>query len=229
MASYKPVVQKTPKKEVVLPTTPVTPKTPKSIVPSQPRPLDLAPAPIISNLVTSEQFTNLERDIAFLTNKIGQLENKSIIIPIKLLSPNATLPKYSKADDAAMDLYASLDVTIPYDIDINSNPVQLNSTLVSTHVSMAIPVGYYGRVAPRSGLSCKGIGVGAGVVDAGYRGHIKVLLINNGAEDFKVSKGDRIAQLIITKIADNPQLQLITDGELPESDRGDDGFGSTGR
>ena len=105
-------------------------------------------------------------------------------------------------------------------------PAILNRGLVPTGISMAIPVGYYGRVAPRSGLSCKGFDVGAGVIDAGYRGEIKVLMINNSTEKKTFYKGDKFAQLILTKILDRPILEEVT--ELPTSERGAGGFGSTG-
>jgi len=72
--------------------------------------------------------------------------------------------------------------------------------LISTGISVQIPIGNYGRIAPRSGLAVKHfIDVGAGVVDADYRGEVRVLLFNFGEEEFKVSQGDRIAQLIIEK------------------------------
>lgn len=155
-------------------------------------------------------------------------------IPVKLLNENATIPVYSKSDDAAMDLYASEDVEIPplgvgltLEKTSLSTEIMLNNRkLVPTGIQMAIPVGYYGRVAPRSGLSCKGLDIGAGVIDAGYRGEIKILAINNSNKDFFVKRGERIAQLIVTKIADSPTLSVVD--ELPSSDRGASGFGSTG-
>ena len=162
----------------------------------------------------------------------------TITIPIKLLNKYATTPVYSKSGDAAMDLYSSEDVEIPpmdVSLKMSERPVGTrivvteitldNRKLVSTGVQMAIPVGYYGRVAPRSGLSCKGLDIGAGVIDAGYRGEIKILAINNSNNNFCVLRGERIAQLIITKIA-NPVLEVVD--ELPPSDRGESGFGSTG-
>ena len=91
---------------------------------------------------------------------------------------------------------------------------------------MAIPHGNYGRIAPRSGLAVKKmIDVGAGVIDSDYRGEVKVLLFNFGAEDFKVCKGDRIAQLIIEKYT----ITSIQEVEnLSSTERGEAGFGSTG-
>lgn len=97
--------------------------------------------------------------------------------------------------------------------------------LVDTQITMAIPEGLYRQIAPRSGLAVKhGIDVGAGVIDSDYRGTIQVLLFNFGREDFLIRKGDRIAQLIIEKIA-SPVIQDVND--LEETTRGEKGFGST--
>ena len=73
---------------------------------------------------------------------------------------------------------------------------------------MAIPKHIYARVAPRSGLACKGIDVSAGVIDSSYRGTVKVLLVNNSENDFTVSIGDRIAQMILERI-ENPEVTLV--------------------
>ena len=95
-----------------------------------------------------------------------------------------------------------------------------------TDLQIAVPEGCYGRVAPRSGLAAKKfIDVGAGVIDYDYRGNVGVVLFNFGDEDFKVSKGDRIAQLICEKIS-YPQLEQCK--TLDVTERGAGGFGSTG-
>ena len=95
-----------------------------------------------------------------------------------------------------------------------------------TDLQIAVPEGCYGRVAPRSGLAAKKfIDVGAGVIDFDYRGNVGVVLFNFGDEDFKVAKGDRIAQLICEKIC-YPQLKECK--TLDETERGTGGFGSTG-
>ena len=96
--------------------------------------------------------------------------------------------------------------------------------LIPTGWKFKLPPGTYGRIAPRSGLSLKGIDVGAGVIDRDYRGEIKVLLINNSAQPFAVNKGDRIAQLICEKIV----YPYIKEDILDYTTRGDKGFGSTG-
>ena len=98
--------------------------------------------------------------------------------------------------------------------------------MVKTGISVAIPEGCYGRIAPRSGLAVKRfIDVGAGVIDADYRGGIGVVLFNHSGEDFVVKPGDRIAQLLLEKI-ETPTVKEAE--ELPDTKRGTDGFGSTG-
>ena len=98
--------------------------------------------------------------------------------------------------------------------------------LVKTDIQIHVPEGCYGRVAPRSGLAVKNfIDVGAGVVDEDYRGNLGVVLFNHSETDFKVEKGDRIAQLICERIC-YPELEECP--SLTETERGAGGFGSTG-
>ena len=100
--------------------------------------------------------------------------------------------------------------------------------MVPTGIAVAIPIGHAGLVAPRSGLAARhGISVvtGPGVVDAGYRGEVQVILINHGKSRVELRRGDRIAQLVVVPIA---ATELVEVAELPDSDRGADGFGSTG-
>ena len=136
---------------------------------------------------------------------------------IQLLTPDAKTPVRGSDKAAGMDLHASEDCVI--------NPQERR--LVSTGVAVALPNNTYGRVAPRSGLAVKnGIDVLAGVVDEDYRGEVKVALINHGTEPFVVSKGDRIAQLIVESIL-RPVIEVVDN--LEETTRGDGGFGSTGK
>lgn len=138
-------------------------------------------------------------------------------LKVKLLSPHAKAPTRSSSRAAGYDLYASEDLSIAGNFRM----------LVPTDISLAIPAGHYGRIAPRSGLALNhGIDVGAGVVDEDYRGHVQVLLINTRATNFSVRRGDRIAQLILERIATPP---LVIVDELDETVRGEAGFGSTGR
>ena len=113
-------------------------------------------------------------------------------------------------------MYAYEGVTVP----------ARGKALVSTAISMAIPIGNYGRIAPRSGLAAKHmIDVGAGVIDSDYRGEVKVLLFNLSDTDFTVEKNDRVAQMIIEKYT---PTELVEVEELDSTMHGVSGFGSTG-
>lgn len=120
---------------------------------------------------------------------------------------------------AGYDIYASEEAVIPAQ----------GQGLVGTDISVAVPIGTYGRVAPRSGLAVKhGISTGAGVIDADYRGEVKVVLFNHAQKDFTIQKGDRIAQLVLEKIV-MADIKQITAEELDITARGEGGFGSTGK
>ncbi len=137
-------------------------------------------------------------------------------IQIKKLKESAKLPTYAHATDAGADLYSAEDITIPAG----------QRVLVSTGVAMAIPDGYAGLIWDKSGISAKsGVTTMAGVIDSGYRGEIKVLLYNSSNEDYKVRAGDKIAQMLFQKVE---QGEFEDVQELPDADRGDAGFGSTG-
>ncbi|HEY5921599.1 MAG TPA: dUTP diphosphatase [Kofleriaceae bacterium] len=142
-------------------------------------------------------------------------------VQIRRLRPDAIVPRYQTADAAGMDLHAALD-----------EPMRIEPgavVAVPTGLAMAIPRGYEGQVRPRSGLALKhGISLpnAPGTVDADYRGPVMVLVINHGRESFTVSHGDRIAQLVIAPVM---QADLETVEELPTTERGAGGFGSTGR
>ena len=137
---------------------------------------------------------------------------------VKKLRPEASLPVKGSEQAAGYDLCASEEALVP----------ARGKSLVGTGLAMAIPVGNYGRIAPRSGLAVKNfIDVGAGVVDSDYRGEVKVLLFNFGEVDFKIAKGDRVAQLIIEKYT-RTEIEDVLEGELDATERGEGGFGSTG-
>ena len=127
-------------------------------------------------------------------------------------------PRKAHEDDAAFDLRSRVDAVIP------SGKI----TLLPTGVFMELPVGYEAQVRPRSGLALKhGITVlnTPGTIDAGYRGEVGVILINAGPADFTVARGDRIAQMVVQKLAD---VQLVAAEQLSDTSRGAGGFGSTG-
>lgn len=138
-------------------------------------------------------------------------------LSIRRLRHDAILPVRSTPHAAGLDLFACEAAQIPAG----------RHGVVSTGIAIALPEDCVGLVWPRSGLSLKhGIGTLAGVIDSDYRGEIKVVLMNNGDRDYEIQKGDRIAQLLIQKI------QLIDPVEvdvLPDSSRGESGFGSSGR
>ncbi len=135
---------------------------------------------------------------------------------IQKLSADARLPTRGSAFAAGYDLYAARAATLPAH----------GKGLVDTDLAMAVPPGTYGRVAPRSGLAAKHfIDTGAGVIDADYRGHVRVLLFNHGDADFAIAAGDRIAQLVLERIVTPDVVEVAV---LEESVRGAGGFGSTG-
>ena len=141
-------------------------------------------------------------------------------IPLLRLDPDLPMPAYARPGDAGADLVARDDVLLP---------CRGGRALVPTGAAIAIPEGYAGFVQPRSGLALKH-GVTClntpGLIDAGYRGELKVLLVNTDPEsDFLVKRGERIAQLVIQRV-EHVQFRVVD--ELPDSERGSGGFGSTG-
>lgn len=136
------------------------------------------------------------------------------------MSPHAQLPTYAHRNDAAMDLYSAEECII------SPSSRSLISTGLAIQWRGEDDVNHYLRIAPRSGLAVKEIDVGAGVVDHGYINIIKVLLINNSQNDFHVHIGDRIAQGILTKINRFTSMNVVD--ELDDTERGQNGFGSSG-
>src|SRR3978361_2194162 len=129
--------------------------------------------------------------------------------------PSAQIPQRGSEQSPGLDIHACHPEVIKAG----------KRKLIPTGLAAMPPRDSYIRLAPRSGLARKGIDIGAGVVDADYRGEIKVLLINNSAEDFTIQPGDRIPQLILEQIImANPTVKDI----LPPTTRGSNGFGSTG-
>ena len=129
------------------------------------------------------------------------------------------LPVKAHADDAAFDLRSRTDMSVPVN----------KSTLVPTGVFIELPVNYEAQVRPRSGLALKHnitLTNSPGTIDAGYRGEVGVIMFNHGPEEFSVKRGDRIAQMVIAEL---PEVEIAVCSELSSSDRGEGGFGSTGR
>lgn len=139
-------------------------------------------------------------------------------LQVFLRSKAAKAPTKGSAHAAGYDLYASEFATVPAH----------GQSIVATDISIVVPENTYGRVAPRLGLAVKcGISTGAGVIDADYRGEVKIVLFNHSDKEFTVTPGDRIAQLILESIV-HAEVKLIKEEELTQTVRGGDGFGSTG-
>ena len=139
-------------------------------------------------------------------------------IPLKLLDPDLPVPAHTHAGDAGVDLHTREDATL--------DPGQW--IVLPTGVAIALPDGYAALVLARSGLAAKkGLGVlnAPGLVDSGYRGEIKVILINHGREPVQVDRGERIAQLVVTPVV-LQEFEVVAD--LPESERGKGVLGSSG-
>ena len=140
---------------------------------------------------------------------------------IKKLSPAVQLPTYKTNGASGMDLMAFIEKPI------NLEPGK--SCLIPTGLSVAFPKEYEIQIRPRSGLAAKNsIGVlnTPGTIDSDYRGEIKIILFNHGSKNFMINNKDRIAQMVLTPII---KMELEETNELPESIRGEGGFGSTGK
>ncbi|MEO5653586.1 MAG: dUTP diphosphatase [Marmoricola sp.] len=140
-------------------------------------------------------------------------------ISIRRLDPDLPVPSYAHPGDAGADLHAAVGLTL----------APGERALVPTGLALALPEGYVALVHPRSGLAARhGISIvnAPGTIDAGYRGEVQVCLVNTDArEAFTITRGDRIAQLVIQRFE---HAVFVESGDLPESARGAGGYGSTG-
>ena len=138
---------------------------------------------------------------------------------VRLIDPDMPLPAYAHPGDAGADLVAAADVELA--------PGQRQ--LVPTGIAIALPQGYVGMVVPRSGLAARsGLSIvnTPGIIDAGYRGELKICLLNlDPTSPARIARGDRIAQLVVLPVA-SARFAPVT--HLPASDRGDGGWGSSG-
>jgi dUTP pyrophosphatase len=132
------------------------------------------------------------------------------------------LPSYQSEHAAGLDLVAALPEDAPIELEPSDR------ALVPTGLVIELPQGYEAQVRPRSGLALKhGVTVlnSPGTIDADYRGEVKALIINLGAETFLIQRGDRIAQLVISPVT---RVDIVASGVLGRTERGQGGFGSTG-
>lgn len=135
---------------------------------------------------------------------------------VKLNYEDAQAPTRGSDEAAGYDLYSYESETVV--------PKQIK--LIDTGISIKVPEGTYGRIAPRSSVSKKGILINAGVIDRDYRGPVKVMVHNLSNDNYVINKNDRIAQLILEQIK-TPPVELVE--ELDDTVRGEGGFGSTGK
>lgn len=139
------------------------------------------------------------------------------VLKFKLLDKSAKLPEFAHNDDAGFDIFSNENLILPKGKVYG----------VSTGISSEIPIGHYVSVRDKSGLAIKnGIHTLGGVIDAGYRGEWKIILVNLGKEDFEIEKGNKIAQGILTKLV---KTNIAVAKTLKSSQRGISGFGSTGK
>lgn len=144
---------------------------------------------------------------------------QGVTLEVLIIAEDGFLPEYAKPGDAGADLRSTQDLVLPPGARV----------VVSTGVKLAMPAGMVGLVHPRSGLAVKhGITVlnTPGTIDAGYRGEIMVPLLNTSTEEFHIARGDRIAQLLFQRVEHARFIEVTL---LPESSRGETGFGSSGR
>jgi len=136
-------------------------------------------------------------------------------LKVKRIHPQAKLPSYGHPGDAGLDVFSSEDYILrPGEI----RPVQ-------TGVKVAIPQGYVGLIWDKSGISLRGVHRLAGVVDAGYRGEVQVVMVNLGREPYEIKAGMKIAQMLIQPVI---EIKVTEVEDLDDTSRGEDGFGSTG-
>ena len=137
-------------------------------------------------------------------------------LKIKKIDPSATLPTRAHPDDAGLDLYSLEAVTLP--------PGE--GTVARTGIALALPPGTVGMVADRSSMAKRGFKTAGGVIDAGYRGEVHIVIRNISKETLNFGKGERIAQLLILPIFTPAPIEAES---LDETSRGEKGFGSSGR
>ena len=150
-----------------------------------------------------------------------------IDIRINLLNNHAQMPRRMTDGSAGYDLYAAVDAVVPAAATSAFGTVNIGRCLVALGLAIELPVGIVGRIGSRSGLSTNfNVEVGAGWIDSDFRGEVMVELKNLSSADYKITAGDRIAQLILLTTAN---AQFVASDNLDSTSRGTSGIGSTGR
>ncbi len=137
-------------------------------------------------------------------------------LKVSRIHAEARLPSYGHRGDAGLDLFSVVDLVLK----------RRQVEAVSTGIKVAIPEGYVGLIWDKSGISLKGVHRLAGVIDSGYRGEVKVVLINLSDAPFRIEKGMKIAQMLIQPLS---VVNIVETQELDDTSRGEGGFGSTGK
>jgi len=137
-------------------------------------------------------------------------------LKVKRIHEDAKLPLYQHKGDAGLDVFSSIDCVL------GKGEVKP----IPTGIKLAVPEGHVGLIWDKSGISLKGVHRLAGVIDSGYRGEVRVVMVNLGDEPFVIEKGMKIAQLLIQPVV---ELEVIETEDLEETSRGEKGFGSTGK
>jgi dUTP pyrophosphatase len=137
-------------------------------------------------------------------------------LKVKKVKKDAKLPRYGHLGDAGLDLFSSVDFVLE----------KGHVEAIPTGIKVAIPDGYVGLIWDKSGVSLKGVHRLAGVVDSGYRGEVRVVLINLSDKPFIIDKGMKIAQMLVQPVS---IVQVVETEDLDDTSRGEGGFGSTGK
>ena len=137
-------------------------------------------------------------------------------LKVKKIQKDVKLPQYGHKGDAGLDLFSSVDFVL----------AEGQVEAIPTGIKIAVPEGYVGLVWDKSGVSLRGVHRLAGVIDSGYRGEVKVVMINLSHEAFVIERGMKIAQMLVQPIA---KVDIVEVDNLDETSRGEGGFGSTGK
>ena len=137
-------------------------------------------------------------------------------LKVKKIQRDVKLPQYGHKGDAGLDLFSSVDFVL----------AEGQVEAIPTGIKIAVPEGYVGLVWDKSGVSLRGVHRLAGVIDSGYRGEVKVVMINLSHEAFVIERGMKIAQMLVQPIA---KVDIVEVDNLDETSRGEGGFGSTGK
>jgi dUTP pyrophosphatase len=137
-------------------------------------------------------------------------------LKVKKIQKDVKLPRYGHTGDAGLDLFSSVDFVL----------AEGQVEAIPTGIKIAVPEGYAGLIWDKSGVSLRGVHRLAGVIDSGYRGEVKVVMVNLSREPFVIEKGMKIAQMLVQPVV---KVDIVEVDDLEDTSRGEGGFGSTGK